>query len=186
MTLDARSRLKDVVAVVATALRAAKIRVVLTGGACASVHASEKYLSHDVDFILQSAPSQAALDRAMAAAGFRRDGDRYVHPTCPFSVEFPAGPLAIGSDYNLKPVTMLVGRSKVTALSATDSCRDRRAAYYHWDDVQSLAVAVEIARTRRVNLRAIQRWSNAEGAAEKFGQFRRRLGPSRAARDVRI
>ena len=56
-------------------------------------------------------------------------------------VEFPAGPLAIGDDDLVEPVELRVGRTRVPALSATDSCRDRLAAFYHWRDLQSLRVA---------------------------------------------
>ena len=56
-------------------------------------------------------------------------------------------------------------------LSATDSCRDRLAAFYHWSDRQSLLDAVEIARIRSVNLRKIREWSTQEGALDAFKRF---------------
>ena len=61
------------------------------------------------------------------------------------------------------------------SLSATDACRDRLAAYYHWNDGQSLATAVEIARRKRVNMKRIETWSAAEGATAKFNVFRAQL-----------
>jgi hypothetical protein len=74
-------------------------------------------------------------------------------------------------------------------LSATDSCRDRLAAFYHWGDRQSLTVAAWIAARNRVNLPTLRRWSAAEGMVERFRDFlaeikhvRRRMAPDRAGR----
>jgi hypothetical protein len=156
-------------------LRDAGIVAVLTGGACATFYSDGAYQSHDLDFILRSGGTKASLDAAMTAIGFRRDGDRYVHHATPFFVEFPRGPLAIGDDVEIKPVEIDLGRGSALALSATDACRDRLAAFYYWADRQSLRVAVDIARRRRVNLAAIERWSVREGQHEKFEDFRREL-----------
>ena len=180
MTITTASTLRDVVQVVARALRAAGIRAVLTGGASASVHSDGDYLSHDLDFILESRVTQKQLDRVMAVAGFTRDGDRFVHPQTAFFVEFPRGPLAIGDDDLVQPVDVRVGTTPVLMLSATDSCRDRLAAFYHWNDRQSLETAVKIGRRRRVDLSAIRRWSEKEGQTQRFLEFRRRLARSSA------
>jgi hypothetical protein len=160
---------------VAGTLRGADIVAVLTGGACATLYSDGAYKSHDLDFIIRSGGTQRSLDEAMARIGFRRDDDRYVHPTTPLFVEFPRGPLAIGDDVKITPVEIKVARGKVLALSATDACRDRLAAFYYWADRQSLHVAVEIARRRRVNLAAIERWSAREGQQDRFADFRREL-----------
>jgi hypothetical protein len=62
-------------------------------------------------------------------------------------------------------------------LSPTDSCRDRLAAYYHWNDRQSLEVAVAIARRNPVDLAVIGEWSTAEGFPERFEEFLRAVKP---------
>jgi hypothetical protein len=63
------------------------------------------------------------------------------------------------------------------ALSPTDSCRDRLAAFYHWRDRQSLRLAVAVARHQAVDLEAIRKWSRAEGSLAEYeeflGEFRR-------------
>ena len=175
MTITRQSTLPDVIRAVSVALQRAGIRAVLTGGACASVHSRGDYLSHDLDFILQSTTTQAKLAGALATVGFHRDGESYVHPSTDVFVEFPRGPLAIGDDDLVEPVMVTVGRAKVLALSATDSCRDRLAAFYVWKDRQSLAVAVAIARRSRVNLSRVREWSEREGQQEGFAEFRRAL-----------
>jgi hypothetical protein len=155
---------------------------VLTGGACATLYSEGKYQSFDLDFVLQSATTAGDLDGAMEVIGFRRVGNHYEHPRARFLVEFPAGPLGIGGDLDIRPVTYRIGKVGVKALSATDSCRDRLAAFYYWNDRQSLAAAVEISRRRRVNIEAIRRWSTREGEAEKFQAYLESLGRVRGGR----
>ena len=153
----------------------AGIKAVLTGGACAALYSRGAYQSSDLDFVLQSAISRGTLDRVMQTIGFHRRGAHYEHAAAPFFVEFPAGPLGIGSDLRIKPVVYRIGRGSVIALSPTDSCRDRLAAFYHWNDRQSLAAAVAIAKRRKVDIPALHRWSEREGALPAFKEFRAAL-----------
>jgi hypothetical protein len=171
VSIDARTPLADVAVAVGDALRKHGIRGVLTGGACASLHSRGAYVSRDVDYILPADTRLPVVDKAMLTIGFTRDGDRYIHAKCLFFVEFPAGPLAIGSDMAPRPVLVQRGRTKTLALSATDACRDRLAAFYHWGDRQALQVAVEIAKVNRVGIQRIRAWSAGEGAADKFDEF---------------
>jgi len=189
MKLSGRSSLGVVAAAVAGALRAHKISAVLTGGACAALYSAGAYHSRDLDFIVVESATRKQMDTAMESIGFTRRRDRYVHPRARFYVEFPRGPLAIGGEYRIRPVTRSTLHGRVLMLSATDSCRDRLAAFYHWGDRQSLTVAAWIAARNRVNLATLQRWSTAEGATEGFEQFvsetsgiRRRMAPGRTRR----
>jgi hypothetical protein len=135
-----------------------------------------------MDFIITGDATQAGLDRAMASVGFHCCRDRYVHPKVPFYVEFPRGPLAIGGDHEIRPVMRSSAAGRALILSATDSCRDRLAAFYHWNDRQSLDVAVQIARHGRVDLAVIRRWSAREGFADRFTEFTAELARRRASR----
>lgn len=186
MRITHRSSLRQVAAAVAKALQDAHIRAVLTGGACATIYTGGAYQSEDLDLILESTPKQAVLDEAMATAGFVRAGDVYRHPATRFFVEFPKGPLSIGSDIAIKPSTFTVGDVRIRLLSPTDTCRDRLAAFFHWKDRQSLKTAVAVASRHRVNLRKTREWSASEGAAKGFEEFaeavRRARGSSRARR----
>ena len=172
-------RLSDVAEAVGAALGKAGIRAVLTGGACATLFTDGDYQSSDLDFILEGEVRRLQLDEALNSAGFVRQGDRYVSPDTPFFVEFPRGPLGIGRDISVRPRPLRIGRTMLLALSATDSCRDRLAAFYHWRDRQSLETAVLIARRHRVNLRRIREWSAGEGAIEGFKEFLRMLSSRR-------
>lgn len=103
----------------------------LTGGACAVIYSEGEYQSEDVDLILESATTQEKLDNALTGIGFRRERDHYVHSKSRFFVEFPRGPLSIGRDVQILPVSIRVADGELLALSATDSSRDRLAAFYH-------------------------------------------------------
>ncbi len=179
MKLSKRSRIAEVAGTVSEALEKAGIRAVLSGGACAAIHTAGLYQSVDLDFIVQGEVSRGRLDTAMSTIGFERRGDRYVHPTCRFYVEFPPGPLAIGGDFAIRSGLVPAARSWVRALSATDSCRDRLAAFLHWEDQQSLAVAVLIGVRNDVDLKAIRAWAEKEGRLDRFEEFRAKLEVAR-------
>ena len=117
-----------------------------------------------------------------ALLGVRRRGHRYVHARVRFFVEFPRGPLGIGGDVRIRPVWRTRQGARTLALSATDSCRDRLAAFYHWGDRQSLDAAVAIGLRNRVFLRKIRDWSRREGHPEGYGAFLLELERSRMAR----
>jgi hypothetical protein len=170
--LGPRSTLGDVAVAAGDALRRAGIRAILTGGACAHLHTGGAHLSHDADFVLGEPCTREVLDRALGELGLRRDRDRYVHPRALFVVEFARGPLGIGEDLRVRPVWLRRRGARTLGLSATDSCRDRLAVFYHWGDRQSLAVAVAIARRNRVSLTKIRSWSLSEGQLEGYEVFR--------------
>ena len=182
MTIGRRSTLAEVAVAVGDVLRRRGIRAVLTGGACASLHSDGAHTSMDVDLILQGSTTQQALDDALAPLGFRREGDHYEHPRAPFIVEFPPGPLGIGADLDVRPVLIRRGSAATLALSATDACRDRLAAFYHWNDRQSLRIAAEIAVRRRIDRRRVEQWSRREGHEDGFLEFLAELGRVRAKR----
>lgn len=167
---------------VGDALRRDRIRAVLSGGACASLYAGGAYLSVDADFVLIRSCTQADLDRALAGLGFRRLRDRYIHPRIRYFLEFPPGPLAIGEDSRIRPVWRSRRGKRALALSATDSCRDRLAAFYHWNDRHGLMAAVVIATRNRVAYAKIKAWSRREGHEKGYATFiqeihrRRRAG----------
>lgn len=182
MTITERSSLATVALLVGDALRRRGIAAVLTGGACASLHTRGAFHSLDVDFVLTSEPDVQDLDSVLASLGFRREGNRYVHSRSRYFVEFPRGPLAVGRDRVLRPARWRRGDARMFVLSATDSCRDRLAAFYHWSDRQSLAVAAQIAVRNRVDMTRIRAWSEGEGHAVRFEEFRAEVARRRRGR----
>lgn len=97
-------------------------------------------------------------------------------------MEFPRGPLSIGSDLSVKPAEMPIGGVRVLLLSPTDSCRDRLAAYYHWKDRQSLKAAVAVAARHHIDLDRTRSWSAREGATQGFDEFVEEVRKARARR----
>lgn len=165
---------------VGDALRRFGIRAVLSGGACASLHSGGIYQSQDADFVIVGKCTVTELDDAMASVGFRREQSRYVRDGIRFFVEFPAGPLGIGQDFQITPVWRSMRGARMLTLSATDSCRDRLAAFYHWKDRQALTAAVAIALRHRVRMKRIREWSGEEDSATEFDLFRSELELARA------
>jgi len=156
---------------VAAALEEKGLRAVLSGGGCASIYTAGMYQSVDLDFILQGPGTQRHLDEAMASIGFMRREAQYFHPLARYYVEFPPGPLGIGGDYRIEPVEVFSVGRRLLMLSPTDSCRDRLASFYHWNDRQGLDVAVRIAARRRVDIGKIRTWSEQEHALPRFQVF---------------
>jgi hypothetical protein len=185
LKLSKRSSLADVAVATGDALRRAGIRAVLTGGACANLYSGGVYQSSDADFVLEGHCSTNDVDRALSTLGFAREGDRYVHRLISFFVEFPSGPLGIGRDLRIRPVLRSRRAAKTLALSATDACRDRLAAFYFWNDLQSLAAAVAIAVRNRVAFAKVRAWSRSEGHPDGYAVFLAELRRRRAARRPR-
>ncbi len=181
MKLGARSSLAEVAVAVGDSLRRAGIRAVLTGGACANLYSGGAYPSVDVDFVIAGPCAIEDLDRALAGLGFKRDRARYIHGLTTFFVEFPSGPLGIGEDVGIRPV--LTGRraAKTLALSATDACRDRLAAFYHWNDRQALGAAVAVAFRHRIAFAKVREWSRLEGHLRPYNEFLAELRRARKA-----
>ncbi len=157
--------------VIASALQKAGLKAILSGGGCASIYTAGSYQSVDLDFILQGPGTQRQLDRAMASVGFKRSENQYFHPQARYYVEFPPGPLAIGRDYQIEPSEIGTAAERLFLLSPTDSCRDRLAGFYHWNDRQALDVAVRIAARHRVDFEKIKSWSEQERALPRFKVF---------------
>ena len=172
------STLEDVAMIVCKALKDSGIDAVLTGGAVVSIYTENQYMSYDLDFI--SNVGGREIEAAMDKIGFRKTKDRYFeHPETDFFVEFPTPPLAIGN----KPVESFeviespVGYLKL--LTPTHSVMDRLAAWYHWNDPQSLEQALLVAKEREIDMDEIRAWSDAEGMEMKFLHFEERLNLKR-------
>ena len=57
----------------------------------------------------------------------------------------------------------------------TDCVKDRLAAYYHWNDPQSLDQAISVARKQKINLSDIKNWSKKENSLNKYNKFTEQL-----------
>jgi hypothetical protein len=115
------------------------------------------------------------IREAMTAIGFYEEGRYFKHADSQFFVEFPPGPLSIGEE----PVRQIVEKKLTTGIlkviSPTDCVKDRLAAYYHWEDQQSLLQATLVAQRNEINIDEIRRWSQAEGKLREFERIQHKL-----------
>ena len=170
MQLGASSSVEEVAAIVSDALTSAGITAVLSGGATAQIYTSGLYESRDLDFVASASPRE--LEQVLNRLGFTREGGRhFVHPTCPYALEFPAWPLAVGNQLVREWAERTVGALRIQILTPTQCAMDRLAAFYHWRDRQGLDQAVLVAVQQVVDLDAIERWSIKEGHGEAHREF---------------
>jgi len=177
MTIDANTSLQELAFIVGTALEKAKQTAVLSGGGAAQIYAPDDYRSRDLDFVLSFFSSDSKSRTALEDLGFQRIGRNMVHAVCPYTVEFPPGPLSVGDDTLTVWDTLRRDELVLNIISPTDSVRDRLAAYLHWNDLGSLESALAVAKAQkdRIDLGLIEDWCRREGGEPKFVVFRKRL-----------
>ena len=161
--------LEDVCFEIGTALAAAEIPAVLSGGAAATIYAHDHISSYDADFILQFDFDVEKAHGVLLHIGYRCENGAYERDDHEFSAEFPRGPVAIGSS-NQPILRDVLTREKqqLTVISATDCVKDRLAAFYAWNDFNSLRQALHVARAQResIDLARIATWTFHEHALD--------------------
>lgn len=174
--------IEELAGIVSATLEAVGISAVLSGGAVVSIYTNNEYESSDLGFI--SSASTTRIADAIGSLGFVRRGRMFSHPRTSLFVEFPAGPLAIG-DHLIRPTEVARKRTAsgtLRLLTPAQCVMDRLAAYFHWNDLQSLDQAVMVALSQAVSISRLEGWAKREGAGEKFETFRKYLVSKRRAR----
>jgi hypothetical protein len=169
----------ELAAFIGSALRKRGIDVVLSGGACVSIYSENRYVSMDLDLVNHHFAKRREIREAMQEIGFREEGRHFTHQETDFFVEFPAGPLAVGEEPVKHIDEIRLDTGVLRLISATDCVKDRLAAYYHWNDAQSLEQAVLVAQAKEIDLDEVERWSEVEGKLDEFKRIRRRLATAR-------
>lgn len=164
--------LGELAAFVCTHLKKHSINCVLSGGACVSIYTTNQYQSYDLDFIENMSTGRKKLRDVLSKIGFSEENRYFKHPETNYFVEFPPGPLSVGDEPITKTREIKFCTGKLRLLSPTDCIKDRLAAYYHWDDRQSLQQAFLVAKYNIVNLKEICRWSKIEGKKTEFEKIR--------------
>ena len=151
------------------------IETVLSGGCCVQIYSQGKYTSDDIDLIDRFNGGHTLIKRVMLDMGFREHNRYFVHDDTEWFIEFPRGPLGVGD----APVNDIATREEETGilklLTPTDCIKDRLAAYYHWDDPQSLEQAVWVAGQNEFDIASIEAWSQKENEMDKFLIFKERV-----------
>lgn len=178
MRIGAESSLREVAFVVCTALDRIGVTAVLSGGGAAALYAPEAIQSFDLDFILTVYVEEGDPIGVLEQLGYRRVGHDYKHRESPYPLEFPPGPLAVGDELIEHWSSLREAELVLHALTPTDSCRDRLAAFYHFGDRSSLeqARAVYAAQADRIDLDVIRGWSKREGHEGGFEEFLDQVG----------
>jgi hypothetical protein len=168
----------ELAAFVCTHLKSKQIPCVLSGGACVTIYTHCRYPSFDLDFIERYSTPRKNLRDAMAEVGFYEEHRYFKHDDTQFFVEFPAGPLSVGSE-PVKHINELEFETgMLSLLSPTDCVKDRLAAYYYWNDRQSLEQAKLVSKHHPINFEEIRRWSEVEGQSDKYAGIKKELGAS--------
>lgn len=169
--------LKELAGLACSVLKKHGVEAVLTGGACVSIYSKNKYQSLDLDFVSGAAEHDTkAVRESMDELGFKRAAEGFfARSDCPFIIEFITPPLAVGREPVKKTVTIRTRSGRLRLLSPTDCVKDRLAAYYHWNDRQSLDQALMVAKNRKIDLKEVKRWSKNEGQLDKYPDFLKRL-----------
>jgi hypothetical protein len=161
----------EVAAYIHTHLQKKGINVVLSGGAAVAIYSSNKYVSRDIDLVIVSMVDRRKIKKAMEEIGFRLMGRSFEYPGTEFIVEFPSGPLAVGEEPVREIIEIEYETGILRVISPTECVKDRLAAYYHWGDQQCLSQALLVARSNRIAIDEIKRWSALEGMEEKYAIF---------------
>ena len=164
-SLDANSTLTDVAFAVCTALERGGEHAVLCGGSAATFYVPEKYESRDLDFVLHFGARTTAVDAALEPLGYVRSPEKlYRHPAARFTVEFPPGPLAIGSETITKYATEHHGDLVLYVYTPTDVVRDRFMHFWAWGDERALRVALDVAAAcgAAIDVASIEAWTERE------------------------
>jgi len=153
------------------ALLAQDISVVLSGGSCVEIYSRGEYTSYDLDLINQYNTQFKKIKSVMERLGFKEKSRYFVHQETHLFVEFPSGPLGVG-DAPVSEIAHIETEAGVLRLlTPTDCIKDRLAAYYHWNDEQSLQQAVWVAQQNPFDRDNIEVWSTKENAQTKFKKF---------------
>jgi len=151
------------------------IECVLTGGACVSIYSNNRYQSGDLDFIETGESKRSKIKDILSGIGFEEYNRYFKRKDVKYFIEFPSGPLSIASERvnEISEIEFSTGILKL--LSPTDCVKDRLAAYYFWDDKESLEQAYLVATVQEININEIARWSKKENCTGKFNQFKKLL-----------
>jgi hypothetical protein len=151
------------------------IECVLTGGACVSIYTNNEYPSYDLDFIESVSSPRKVIINLLSKIGFEEKNRYFTHTDTKFIIEFPAGPLSVGSESINQVNEINYDTGKLKLLTPTDCVKDRLAAYFHWNDTQSLEQAISVSKNHKIDIKEIERWSKAESKQSIFKKIKNRL-----------
>ena len=156
---------------ICTKLEENNIEVVLSGGSCVEIYSRGDYTSYDIDLINRYNDTFFKIKSTMESLGFKEEGKYFTYKDTKYYIEFPSGPLGVGDApvEKIEEISTKYGILKL--LTPTDCIKDRLAAYYHWDDEQSLQQAIWVAQQNEINFDDLKNWSAKEKSLLKYTNF---------------
>jgi hypothetical protein len=110
----------------------------------------------------------------MSKIGFVKQGKSFVSAQTDLFIEFPNGPVSIGDELVRDFNEIKDGELSLKLFTPTQCIMDRLAAYYFWNDNQSLDQAILISKKQLFSLSKVKNWSIKEGQLDKFEIFEKR------------
>jgi 2-hydroxy-3-keto-5-methylthiopentenyl-1-phosphate phosphatase len=167
--------IEKLAAIISEKLKEHAIDSILVGGGCVSIYSQNLYQSYDLDYVTYE--DMKKVEVALNELNFQKEGRYFINKDCDYYIEFVSPPVAIGNEpiehyeYHKTPL------GTIKMLTATDSIKDRLAAFYHWDDKQSLDQALTIYKTipQEIDIEEIRRWSKNEDQLKNFEIFLKHL-----------
>ena len=138
----------ELAAYVQSHLQTKGISVILSGGAAVAIYTENKYVSADIDLVNVNFVNRKKIVEAMKEIDFSEKNRYFIHPDTKHIVEFPPGPLSVGEEPVKRIIEIKFSTGLLRVISETDCVKDRLAAYYFWNDQQSLAQAILVAKKR--------------------------------------
>jgi len=138
----------ELAAYVQSHLQTKGISVILSGGAAVAIYTENKYVSADIDLVNVNFVNRKKIVEAMKEIDFNEKNRYFIHPDTKHIVEFPPGPLSVGEEPVKRIIEIKFSTGLLRVISETDCVKDRLAAYYFWNDQQSLAQAILVAKKR--------------------------------------
>lgn len=176
MEIASTTSLRELAFIVCTVLEREGTTAVLSGGSAATIYSAEAYSSRDLDFVLTFGGSNSS--KPLSDLGYKLRNHFYEHPNTTFTLDFPPGPLMIGSDVDIEWDTLHDDEERVLhIIKPTDSVLDRLVAYVHWKERASLvsAATVAVAIGDDLDWDRIESWCEHEGATAKIKDLQKEM-----------
>ena len=164
---------KQLAAIINEEFKKNSIEVILVGGTCVTIYSDAIYQSYDLDYVTYE--NHNKVKKILENIGFFEKNRYFVHKECPYFIEFVTPPVAIGiepvKEFNYLKTKM----GEIVLLSPTDCVKDRLAAFFHWNDLQSFNQAIMVANKQKIDFSSIKKWAKKENCLEKYKEFYKAL-----------
>jgi len=158
------------------------MEAVVVGGSAITIHVPDVYTSYDIDLAVINGTRRRAFQKALEEINFHAADRSFAHPDTLYTVDFVAETPYIDQHAITEFVEIQTTLGNVRTYRLEDALADRIAAFVHWSDGESLAVAertvsAACGKIKRERLAAALSMIDADypGAAQRIAFARERL-----------